>query len=189
MYSFICAHNRGVRRSYAMKLNLKTVSLFAALLLTLAFSVVGCMDRSDNPGKVGPSPTVNFMPQQTGSTESSARSNAAAFDWTKNAAGIEARINQISEIAESRVVVNGNTALVAVKFAPEYRGEMTERIRQMVAAEIMAADPNIQTVAVTADDDDVDDIFDIAEDLLSGANADEIKDDINEIVRNATTLR
>ena len=44
-------------------------------------------------------------------------------------------------------------------------------------------------MAVTADDDDVDDIFDIAEDLLSGANADEIKDDINEIVRNATTLR
>jgi len=58
-----------------------------------------------------------------------------------------------------------------------------------VAAEIMAADPQIQTVAVTADDDDVEDIFDIAEDILSGANAEEVKDDINEIVRNATTLR
>jgi len=53
----------------------------------------------------------------------------------------------------------------------------------------MAADPQIQTVAVTADDDDVEDIFDIAEDILSGANAEEVKDDINEIVRNATTLR
>ena len=42
---------------------------------------------------------------------------------------------------------------------------------------------------MTADNDDVEDVFDIAEDLLSGANADELKDDINEIVRNATTLR
>ena len=177
-----------------MKLSLKNVALVAALLMILSFSVVGCVDRSDNPGKVGPSPTAkaNFMPEENGAENSilsNAQGSAAAFDWTKNAAGIEARINQISEIAESRVVVNGNTALVAVKFAPEYRGEMTERIRQMVAAEIMAADPNIQTVAVTADDDDVEDIMDIAEDLLSGANADEIKDDINEIVRNATTLR
>lgn len=172
-----------------MKLNVKTLSLVMALVFALAFSVVGCVDRSNNPGKVAPSPTANFMPEEKSTGSNMPNAGAAAFDWTKNAAGIEARINQISEISESRVVVNGNTALVAVKFAPEYRGEMTERIRQMVAAEIMAADPNIQTVAVTADGDDVEDIFDIAEDLLSGANADEIKDDINEIVRNATTLR
>lgn len=178
-----------------MKMNVKTLSLIAALVFALAFSVVGCVDRSDNPGKVGPSPTAkaDFMPEEksTGSNmqNSSSTAGASAFDWTKNAAAIEGRINQISEISESRVVVNGNTALVAVKFAPEYRGEMTERIREMVAAEIMAADPQIQTVAVTADNDDVEDIFDIAEDLLSGANADEIKNDINEIVRNATTLR
>ena len=173
-----------------MKYNLKNVSLVAVLILAVAFFAVGCVDRSDNPGKVAPSPTADFMPQENGfgGVQSNAPGNAA-FDWTKNAAGIEARINQISEISESRVVVDGNTALVAVKFAPEYRGEMTERIREMVAAEILAADPNIQTVAVTADNDDVEDIFDIAEDLLSGANADEIKDDINEIVRNATTLR
>jgi len=163
--------------------------LAAAVLMALMLAAGGCMDRSaTKPGKVGPSPTVNFMPRDQGA-ESSAQNSAAAFDWSKNAAGIEAKINQISEISESRVVVDGDTALVAVKFAPEYRGEMTERIREMVAAEIMAADPKIQTVAVTADNDDVEDVFDIAEDLLSGANAAEIKDDINEIVRNATTLR
>ena len=177
-----------------MKLNVKNLSLIAALMLALAFSVAGCVDRSGNPGKVDPSPTVkaDFMPEDRdaeGGIRSGSQGSNATFDWTKNAADIEGRINQISEISESRVVVNGNTALVAVKFAPEYRGEMTERIREMVAAEIMAADPQIQTVAVTADNDDVEDIFDIAEDLLSGANAEELKDDINEIVRNATTLR
>lgn len=168
--------------------HLKLKSMALPMLLALALLAGGCAGRSAaNPGKVGPSPTANFMPREQ-SAESSAQ-NAAAFDWTRNAARIEANINQISEISESRVVVNGDTALVALHFAPEYRGELTERIREMVAAEIMAADPRIQTVAVTADDDDVEDIYDIAEDLLSGANAQELKDDINEIVRNATTLR
>ena len=62
MYSFECAHNSCARRSNAMKMNVKNLSLIAALVFVLAFSVVGCVDRSDNPGKVDPSPTANFMP-------------------------------------------------------------------------------------------------------------------------------
>ena len=149
--------------------------------------------KSSPASRVEPTSTPGYMPQNNvvnATAAPGARATAQAeFDWTANAARIEARIAQISEISEARVVTTGNTALVGVKFDPAYRGEMTERIREMVAAEVMAADPKITTVAVTADDDDVEDIFDIAEDILSGANAEEVKDDINEIVRNATTLR
>ena len=87
------------------------------------------------------------------------------------------------------MVVTGNTALVGVKFNQAYQGEMTERIREMVAAEIMAADPEITTVAVTADEDDVEDVYEISERTLAGREMDTLKEDINEIVRNATTLR
>lgn len=170
-----------------MKLNLKKRTLTAVLAAVLSVSLIGCAGRNDAPETTQPSPEVNFMPEERGAASSAP--NAAAFDWTKNAADVEARVNQISEISESRVVVSGNTALVAVKFAPEYRGELTERIREMVAAEIMAVDPKIQTVAVTADEADVGSVFDIAADLLSGADAEKLKNDINEIVRNATTLR
>lgn len=169
-----------------MKLNLKTLFLIFCLTAALSLSVAGCSKREDEAANPTPTPTANFMPEDNG-TQSSAQT--AAFDWTQNAADIEARIDQISEISESRVVVSGNTALVAVKFASEYRGEITERIREMVAAEIMAVDPNIETVAVTADEDDVNSVFDIAEALLSGTKAEELKNDITQIVRNATTLR
>ena len=107
----------------------------------------------------------------------------------KNAARIEGQINRISEIAESRVVVAEDTALVGVKFDSAYKGEMTERIREMVAAEVMAADPEITTVAVTAAEDDVEDIYEISERTLAGREMDSLKEDIQEIVRNATTLR
>ena len=87
------------------------------------------------------------------------------------------------------MVVTGTTALVGVKFNQAYQGQMTERIREMVAAEVMAADPQITTVAVTADEEDVSAVYDISERTLAGREMDTLKEDINEIVRNATTLR
>ena len=45
------------------------------------------------------------------------------------------------------------------------------------------------SVAVTADDDDVEDIYEISDRTADGREMDSLKDDIKEIVRNATTLR
>ena len=129
------------------------------------------------------------MPQGTTEENSAARQAEERYDWSTGAAQIEARLRQISEISDARVVVTGNTALVGVRFDTAYRGEMTERIREMVAAEIMAADPQITTVAVTADGDDVEEIYELSDRTLAGREMDTLKDDINEIVRNATTLR
>ena len=81
------------------------------------------------------------------------------------------------------------TALVGVKFTAAYKGEMTERIREMVAAEVKKADPAIQTVAVTSYEEDVAKVYAIADQVRAGRAMDELAADINEIVRNATTLR
>ena len=102
---------------------------------------------------------------------------------------IEANVSRLSEISDCRVVVTGTTALVGVKFASAYQGEVTERIREMVAAEVMKADPAIQTVAVTAENDDVTKVYELSDKVRGGAPADTLGDQINEIVRNATTLR
>ena len=171
--------------------------LYSAFMLMLLAAVLlsGCMNRGDESA-VEPTSTPNYMPQGNAAANRpqavplGAQSTAgAAFDWTANAAQIEAKIARISEISEARVVTTGNTALVGVVFDPAYRGEMTERIREMVAAEVMAADPQITTVAVTADQDDVEDVYEISERSGLGREMDTLKDDINEIVRNATTLR
>lgn len=167
--------------------------LFFATLLVLAvsFAAVGCMNRGgEDTVKVSPSPTPNYNPQNAETKDYGiTRQSAERFDWTTDAARVEARIGRISEISEARVVVTGNTALVGVQFNQAYRGEMTERIREMVAAEVMAADPEITTVAVTAEHDDVEDIYEISERTLVGREMDTLKADIQEIVRNATTLR
>ena len=159
-----------------------------AALVILGAAVSGCKSRTeDQMSRVQPTP--NYMPQATAMENGAARQMANRFDWASNANQIENRINQISEISESRVVVTGNTALVGVKFDRAYRGDMTERIREMVAAEVMAADPQISTVAVTADNDDVEDVYELSTRTRLGREMDTLKDDINEIVRNATTLR
>ena len=165
---------------------LKRMFFVLTLILLVGVTVTGCMSRPGDDA-VQSAPTADYMPQgataQPGATQAANR-----FDWTRNAAQIEARLAQISEISEARVVVTGNTALVGVKFNQAYQGEMTERIREMVAAEIMAADPEITTVAVTADEDDVEDVYEISDRTLAGREMDTLKEDINEIVRNATTL-
>ena len=185
-------------------LKLKRMYLVLALVLVIGVVATGCMNQGGNgmllDSNVQSSPSPSYMPQgmtngqgmtsgQSSSNQSAANESGSRFDWTKSASQVEARIGQISEISEARVVVTGNTALVGVKFDRAYQGEMTERIREMVAAEVMAADPEITTVAVTADNDDVGSIYDISERSTLGKDLDTLKEDIEEIVRNATTLR
>lgn len=167
-------------------------SLMVALMLTLA----ACMN---NGGSVAPKMTAktDFLPETTAPGNASNGMNPmadatqppVAFDWVTGSGMIEGNINRISEVQDSRVVVTGTTALVAVKFTSAYQGEMTERIREMVAGEVKKADPAIQTVAVTSENDDVTKVYEIAERLRSGEPAETLGEEINRIVRNATTLR
>ena len=134
----------------------------------------------------------NGVAGNTGATGNTAATTDGAlnpFDWANGAADIEKAIARISEVADARVVVTNSTALVGVKFDNAYKGEITERIREMVAAEVLRADPNIQTVAVTASEDDVNKVYELSEQIRSGRTADELSAQINAIVRNATTLR
>ena len=125
----------------------------------------------------------------TGNTSAATGGALTPFDWANGAANVEKAIGQISEISDARVVVTNTTALVGVKFDGAYKGELTERIREMVAAEVLKADSGIQTVAVTSVPEDVQKVYELSDAIRSGRTADELSADINAIVRNATTLR
>lgn len=181
------------------------------LVLTLALAacvtLTACMSNGGDADRPKVTTRTDFMPENTaepmttdapGMQDTTGMQNGTgaqstqapvAFDWITGSGQIEGNVNRISEIADSRVVVTGSTALVGVRFSEAYRGEVTERIREMVAAEVMKADPSIQTVAVTAEDDDVEDIYEISDELRAGKPADSVGAEIEEIVRNATTLR
>lgn len=168
--------------------NLKKIIFALVLAIAVCIAATGCMNRAaEAPAQ--PSPTPNYMPRGMAGEDNTTMQESARFDWTANAAGIEEKIRQISEVADARVVVTDDTALVGVRFNQAYRGNMTERIREMIAAEVMAADPQITTVAVTADEDDVEDVYEISDRVRAGRVMDSLREDISEIVRNATTLR
>ena len=132
---------------------------------------------------------MNGTAGNNGNTGATSNGALNPFDWANGASQIEQAIARISEIAESRVVVANSTALVGVKFDNVYKGQLTERIRQMVAAEVMRADPTIQTVAVTSDAGDVQKVYQLSDQIRAGRTASELSQEINAIVRNATTLR
>ena len=178
--------------------------IFAGLLAVMSLALAGCF-RSTTEVTPTPAPvplvtgaTVlpgeSMMPGAPIAPNGSAMPGATMspgqqFDWATQATTIENRINMFSEIQESSIVTSGNTALVGVVFTAQYKGEMTQRIRDMIAGEVMAADPSIQVVAVTAEAQDVATIKQLAQQQRSGASADQLKTEVEKIVRNATTLR
>ena len=165
----------------------KRKDLFSILFVCLAAAclMTACMNSTTDNSAV---PDATGAPMGIGATVKPAETMPALFDWMKNGQTVEESIARISEISEARVVTTGSTALVAVRFSPAYQGEMTARIREMIAGEVMRADPNVKTVAVTAENDDVTRVYDISDRLRGGEVIDSLEKDINEIVRNATTL-
>ena len=161
-------------------------SVFIFSVITMMLSLTCCMSAGDEDRS-----TVTAAPTVQNVATAEPTSQPAAFDWNSEAKNVEAAIAQLSEVKEARVAVNGDTALVGIRFDDAYKGEMTDRIREMIAGVVQKADPSIKTVAVTADENDVNSIFDMAERAASGAGQaiENFGDDVKKIVENATTMR
>jgi YhcN/YlaJ family sporulation lipoprotein len=163
----------------------KLLAIFLTALI--AVSMTGCM-RTPNNQVYTPAPTI--MAAGTASVSALPSTFAqTAYDWQTGAQNVENSIMQLSEVSDARVLVAGNTALVGVKFDKAYKGELTDRIREMIAGVVKQADPNIQTVAVTAQDKDVTDIYTMSDKVRGGGQLSTFSQDILAIVRNATTMR
>ena len=109
------------------KANRRDVLTILFLCLAVACLMTACMNSTGDNQNATASPSAMTSPSPAASA------TPAAFDWTTKSAEVEERIARISEIGEARVITSGNTALVAVKFAPAYQGDMTARIREMIA--------------------------------------------------------
>jgi len=161
-------------------------SIFFVTVFALMFCLAGCMSAGDEDRNA-----VTAAPTQQPVATAEATPQPAAFDWNKESKNVEDAIVQLSEIKEARVAIDGDTALVGVRFDDAYKGEMTDRIREMIAGVVQKADPRIKTVAVTAEENDVNSIFDIAGRVASGAGDvfEDFGEDIKKIVNNVTTMR
>ncbi len=175
----------------------KNVFLVALTILTMCVVLAGCFNAANQPTEVpdetinpngapfvttGPTTLISPAPGTTGTP-------VQAFDWATQASMVESRINMFSEIQESHIVTAGQTALVGIKFTGSYKGELTQRIRDMIAGEVMAADNTITVVAVTADPNDVTKIAELAQRQRSGASQAELQPEVDQLARNANTMR
>jgi len=176
-------------------MNAKRIIVCSLMAAALCLTLTACM----NNGPAQPQSTVRtgFLPEATNGAVGAGTPNnlngpteePAVFDWVSGAGQIEGNVNRLSEIEDSRVVVEGDTALVGVKFSNAYQGNMTERIRDMVAAEVKKADPGIRTVAVTAEEKDVGTVWELSNQMTGGGPMESLGARIDEIVRNVTTMR
>ena len=122
-------------------------------------------------------------PEMPGATVGPEATGAMSMgDATAAAKRVSEEVVKLSEVDKATTVVMGNTALIGVSFATQYRGEMTARIKDMVEERAQKAAPGIQRISVTADPDLITRIQTIFTKVQSGAGATEIGSEFSEIV-------
>lgn len=163
--------------------NSKKISSILIICLLLALLMTACMNKTGVDTNATNAPTASVSPSVTPRTTVEA---TTPFDWMVNGEAIEKNLSKISEISEARVVVNGQSALVAVKFNPAYKGELTDRIREMIANEITKADGNIENIVVTTDDNDVNSIYTVSDRMRAGESMNTLRTDIEDLFRKLT---
>jgi len=167
------------------------------LCVALACALAGCASNVGtplpSPSPYGPTmmPSSTMMPApampgETASPGATVGPEATGVMSTEDATAAAKRVSdevvKLSEIDKATTVVMGNTALIGVSFASQYRGQMTARIRDMVEERAKAAAPNIQRISITADPDLLARIQAILAKVQNGAGITEIGEEFSEIV-------
>ncbi|MBR3928137.1 MAG: YhcN/YlaJ family sporulation lipoprotein [Clostridia bacterium] len=160
--------------------NRKKISMVLFLCLAIALIMTACMNKTGSDENPMTTPGMTAAPSVT---PSATVESQGAFDWLVDGEKVEENLSKISEISQARVIVNSDTALVAVKFNPAYKGELTDRIREMISNEIKKADPRIKTVTVTADENAVTKAYALSDRMRAGEAFEALKNDVEDLLR------
>lgn len=142
---------------------------------------------------VAPTIAPTIAPEQTASSmmstgaPSSPSAAGMASEMTDEdamtvAEAVSTEVARLSEIDKATTVVVGDTALIGVSFDAQYQGEMTTRIKDMVADRAKTADARIQNVWVTADPDLLERVQALWDKRDGGSAVADITDEFQEIV-------
>ena len=144
------------------------------LLLSIALvaGLSACAANSAEPPLATPSPTLmpNVSPGTEGITPMPGATDGAMMTAAMTgpeSSALSKKANdaavKISEIGTCVTAIIGDSCVVGVTFDPQYKGELTDRIRDMVATRIQSLAPSIERVAVTSDPEIAAQIGNIAE--------------------------
>lgn len=115
-------------------------------------------------------------------TEAPPVSGATGQSDLESAKSIQADVDKMSEISKSSVLVMEDTALVGVQFDSQYKGDLTDRIKEMIVKKAEGVNPAITKVAVTADAEKFKRVEDLAARVNSGTPFSQIALEISELV-------
>ncbi|GHU76921.1 hypothetical protein AGMMS49992_23480 [Clostridia bacterium] len=122
------------------------------------------------------SPSVQPSPSEQPAAPTLSNQESAAL-----AAQCDARISQISEIADSITVMLGDTTLTGVKFASVYKGELTTRINGIIGDSVRTVAPAIANVIITSDAAMTARIAALHDMQKDGGSTGEVKDEFDSI--------
>lgn len=163
----------------------KTSLLMLALVLMVGLS--GCAANSApvptptvGPYLNSPMPGTTPMEGMPSPTEN-ARTTAAMTSAESTALSKKANdaAAKISEIDSCVTAIIGDTCVAGVQFDKQYKGELTDRIRDMVAARIQAAAPNVDRIAITSDPQIAVEIGAIADRISQSSALGDLASDLN----------
>lgn len=86
------------------------------------------------------------------------------------------------EVESASCLITGDTAMVGLQFNKQYKGELTDDIKEQVDEKVREADTRIKRVVVTADPDLVSRIEEMFEDIGNGKPLSGFADEINEMI-------
>ena len=66
---------------------------------------------------------------------------------------VKDEVAKLSEVKEAVVIMSGDTVLVGLTFDEQYKGELTDRIKEMVVEKVKAAANGTKEVLVSAQND------------------------------------
>lgn len=147
----------------------KTIALSMMLLLLLM--AVSCAPQ--NRPAPTPAPTQP-APSQSMQTENN------------KADAIAKKVSQINDINSATVVLSGNSAWVGIDLKANVENKMSNETKNDVTRVVKEAEPNINTVYVTADADTVTRLKNMARDIAAGKPVSGFVNELNEIGRRIT---
>jgi YhcN/YlaJ family sporulation lipoprotein len=163
---------------------------FGLMFLCLAMLVVmtACTSTPMPTPSASPSTKPVVTPPVMGSPEANPSDDAqttAAMTGPESTA-LSQKANtaaaQISEVGSCVTAIIGDTCVAGVTFDPQYKGALTDRIRDMVASRIQSVAPQVARVAVTNDPEIAAQINDVATQISQTDALGALTDDLDALV-------
>ena len=186
---------------------MKKIWLLLPLTFLSAALLTGCASNADTLASPTPGATgmLNNLMPGAAATQAPAQDAASAMpdstagpaangertleDAQEMSQAMEEAVEKLAEVDDAYVVVMGDTALVGVKFASQYRGQADDRLKKMALARVQTVDKTVARVALTDDAALVTAIQALAKTLEGASSLDDVNDKAEEMLKQLTVYQ